>query len=179
MFFSLGKNRKYIGRGVKDQYISGFFFWRIPLAGWNEPYHTFKIFFLDQNMFKPQNLLNRNEFKTHFPFLGAKAPIGLANVKVTCLCQLLTPKSFESCNIPYLLHVCKFANMQICKYANIQVCKYASMQVCKYVSMQVCKYASMQVCKYVNMQVSKYASMHECKYASMQECEYEIMQVWK
>ena len=39
MFFSLGKTRKYIGRGVplpppvlvKDQYISIFFFWRLPL----------------------------------------------------------------------------------------------------------------------------------------------------
>ena len=39
MFFSLGKNRKYIGRGVpppsvllKDQYISVFFFWRLPVT---------------------------------------------------------------------------------------------------------------------------------------------------
>ena len=85
-------------------------------------------------------------------FLGAKAPLWLACVRVTR--HMLNQKSFEQVTVGKKY----YKTMQLCKYACMQVCGYAGMQVYKYASMQVCKYASMQSCINASMGVCEYAS---------------------
>ena len=66
-------------------------------------------------------------------FLGAKAPLGLLDVKVNVK---VTAKNFwDSKEI-----LCKYASTHV---AGMRVCSYASMQVIKYASMQVNKKSSM------------------------------------